>query len=148
VGAEHPVHAKLHLWETFLRSCGRKDPCEAKPNNVAQWRSRTIQIELTFPDSQKPGFPVIDIERERDERETEREISKKLARFGEGAPRSDCPTVPCTTPETVYDHASATPPLQLTPAPGPVLRYARALPLGQGYEQQRSKKRYRRSPSR
>ena len=75
---------------------------------------------------------------------------KKLARFGEGAPRSDCPTVPCTTPETVYDHAtpSATPPLQLTPAPGPVLRYARALPLGQGYEQQRSKKRYRRSPSR
>ena len=37
------------------------------------------------------------------------EYQKKLARFGEGAPRSDCPTVPCTTPETVYDHATPAP---------------------------------------
>ena len=53
-------------------------------------------------------------------------ISKKLARFGEGAPRSDCPTVPCTTPETVYDHATPRHPYNLhlhlalyyaTPAP-------------------------------
>ena len=54
------------------------------------------------------------------------EVSKKLARFGEGAPRSDCPTVPCTTPETVYDHATPRHPYNLhlhlalyyaTPAP-------------------------------
>lgn len=54
------------------------------------------------------------------------QISKKLARFGEGAPRSDCPTVPCTTPETVYDHATPRHPYNLhlhlalyyaTPAP-------------------------------
>lgn len=53
-------------------------------------------------------------------------LSKKLARFGEGAPRSDCPTVPCTTPETVYDHATPRHPYNLhlhlalyyaTPAP-------------------------------
>lgn len=72
-------------------------------------------------------------------------LSKELARFGEGAPRSDCPTVPCTTPETVYDHATPRPTTYTCTWPS---YYARALPLGQGYEQQRSKKRCRRSPSR
>jgi hypothetical protein len=72
---------------------------------------------------------------------------KKLARFGEGAPRSDCPTVPCTTPETVYDHATPRHPYNFLHL-ALYYAYARALPLGQGYEQQRSKKRYRRSPSR
>ena len=38
-------------------------------------------------------------------------LIKKTRTFWRGgpAPRSDCPTVPCTAPETVYDHATPRP---------------------------------------